>query len=279
MDIELLVWQVYKLETWSGVAISDETADKRKETRCDDCIPRAALLGSARAGIRPGAQTRSGNSQSRVFNLSWDFPTLHASSVHGMQPESGTDRQTLQQTVSITTPARIAVSDDLQSQHLWRLLHKHLSCPATLHTSDDTGCINAKFLTWEFTQDVEEMPATCWSLGGTPLSAGHCFMFAVSRAVLGTVENLVEILDVQLEKGIGPKMVSGILWILVNGRFEPHPFTWNSASVINPKGNARICGRQSWTKSGEDEQPNRPLNGTKTISINPRKSYKFQLGL
>ncbi|KAJ7934091.1 hypothetical protein B0H13DRAFT_1951710 [Mycena leptocephala] len=96
--------------------------------------------------------------------------------------------------ISITTPVRMHICDDaLHRRYIWAFLRKytdrgftfslndfdkyhecgsHFSCPATVRTSDDGGCVNVHFPRWEYTQDTEEEPITCWSLGGTGCAHG-----------------------------------------------------------------------------------------------------------
>ncbi|KAJ7264031.1 hypothetical protein B0H12DRAFT_1068833 [Mycena haematopus] len=90
---------------------------------------------------------------------------------------------------ALTTPTRLPIRDTLEDQRmLWDSLHRYTSshyivdtlgyramhtcgvnpsCPATLRTSDDRGCMHIPFPAWDVSSGLVYRDVTCWSLGGT----------------------------------------------------------------------------------------------------------------
>ncbi|KAJ7266934.1 hypothetical protein B0H12DRAFT_1068160 [Mycena haematopus] len=90
---------------------------------------------------------------------------------------------------ALTTPTRLRLGNTLEdAQRLWDSLHQysdhgyrveplgyaavhscsvHRSCPATVRTSDDHGCMHTRFPAWDLVAYAARSDITCWSLGGT----------------------------------------------------------------------------------------------------------------
>ncbi|KAJ7648262.1 hypothetical protein DFH06DRAFT_1135703 [Mycena polygramma] len=95
---------------------------------------------------------------------------------------------------TMTTACRLPLRDDLeQHKRVWNVVNKytvrgfkflldefppahicgqHKSCPMTIRTSDDAGCLSICFPSWEFNHDIVENRPTCWSLNGTGCQSG-----------------------------------------------------------------------------------------------------------
>ncbi|KAJ7910222.1 hypothetical protein B0H13DRAFT_2329498 [Mycena leptocephala] len=75
----------------------------------------------------------------------------------------------------ITTPCRFPVEGftitpgELPQPHE---CGKDLDCPATLRTSNDSGCSFGAFPTWPYSDEAAAIPATCWTMGGTGCRQG-----------------------------------------------------------------------------------------------------------
>ncbi|KAJ7452430.1 hypothetical protein B0H11DRAFT_2245907 [Mycena galericulata] len=135
---------------------------------------------------------------------------------------------------AITTPTRLAidVTSLTNQQRLWRILRKymdrgfsfslnqfdaphvcgvHRSCPATLRSSDDAGCIYPQFLPWQYSHDAEKHRTTVWSMGGTGCAQGILASPNASAAPFLMVETWrlgVEELMTKVEK---PEQVVSLL--------------------------------------------------------------------
>ncbi|KAJ7250523.1 hypothetical protein B0H12DRAFT_1072111 [Mycena haematopus] len=95
---------------------------------------------------------------------------------------------------ALTTPTRLPVRHTLDDQQmLWDSVHQytdsnyvvdtlgystghrcggHPSCPATLRTTDDRGCIYMRFPAWDLDTDFVDSNVISWSLGGTGCLSG-----------------------------------------------------------------------------------------------------------
>ncbi|KAK7049027.1 hypothetical protein R3P38DRAFT_3175281 [Favolaschia claudopus] len=97
--------------------------------------------------------------------------------------------------IATTTPSRFPFSSrSLAHRKMWSLMHALMdigydialegatfphtcgvdaSCPATLRTSTDAGCLRSAFPRWTFSSDAIQAQNICWSMGGEGCSAGH----------------------------------------------------------------------------------------------------------
>lgn len=95
--------------------------------------------------------------------------------------------------VALTTPHQFMLEYTLDAQcHVWRMLHKYIqrgfhhqfehdmphqcghafSCPATLRTTTDGGCLTLYFPTSPFRNKERRTTDICWSLFGTGCQSG-----------------------------------------------------------------------------------------------------------
>ncbi|KAJ6494908.1 hypothetical protein C8R47DRAFT_1213567 [Mycena vitilis] len=96
--------------------------------------------------------------------------------------------------IAITTPWKFPLQESASTiRRAWKALHKYmargmtialnelpmqhvcgvdLNCPTTLRLVGDKGCSFNAFPDWPYNADVEEVPLTCWTLGGTGCAQG-----------------------------------------------------------------------------------------------------------
>ncbi|KAK7049029.1 hypothetical protein R3P38DRAFT_2764895 [Favolaschia claudopus] len=119
--------------------------------------------------------------------------------------------------VMVTTPSRFSAASDIASHRkMWHLMQLYLkqnfflslkgnplphvcgvdvSCPATLRTNTDTGCLSSSFPRWTYSKYAKPLPTVCWSMGGEGCSNGDLMK---DITVLRTLSNAVLALNVNL---------------------------------------------------------------------------------
>ncbi|KAJ6495745.1 hypothetical protein C8R47DRAFT_1069594 [Mycena vitilis] len=116
---------------------------------------------------------------------------FHLSCVYGAWTANGLLHGYPQLTAAghtIATPVKLPLTSHSHRASNWDVLHLYIdrgfaidlntydadhvcgvdpNCPATLRTTDDSGCSFSFFPRWIYDDEVEEVPPTCWTLSGT----------------------------------------------------------------------------------------------------------------
>ncbi|KAJ7033481.1 hypothetical protein C8F04DRAFT_1260992 [Mycena alexandri] len=133
-----------------------------------------------------------------VSNNALDVITFfHLSCVYGAWTANGVWHGYIAETtagIAMTTPSKFPLRSSVSRRRsMWTVLHKYmgrgftielnehsvphrcgmdLNCPATLRTSDDTGCSYTAFPDWHYAFDAVAHPVICWSMGGSGCPQG-----------------------------------------------------------------------------------------------------------
>ncbi|KAJ7741065.1 hypothetical protein B0H16DRAFT_1728707 [Mycena metata] len=117
--------------------------------------------------------------------------------------------------ISMTTLSRMPVTHSFdQQEHTRRILRKyvrrgfifklnefdqhhrcgiHPSCPATVRTTNDDGCLSTSFPTWDYSADALQHKICCWTMAGTGCTAG----ILSNAGSVGTVASAATALPLQ----------------------------------------------------------------------------------